>query len=396
MSDLSTRRTEIPNMPSLKPKRPFFCSGPCAKPPGWSLSDLQSAALSRSHRSPLGLEKLREVLDRLRKVLEIPTGYEMALISGSATGATEALLWNLLGRRPVDVLSHDVFGDRWVGDVFDQLKLEGTHLKGDFGSLPDVTRLRPDRDCVFVWNGSTSGVMYADADWIKESREGLVLCDATSAAFVMPLPWEKLDAVSFSFQKGLGSEAGLGVIVLGPRAIAHLQTHDPVRPIPYLYKLRHKGELNSRLFEGMTLNTVSLLTVEDILNALKWAEELGGMKALTKKAKANFALAEAWIRNTPELDFCVTDPRIRSYSTLTFTLASNHGSALSREARWQLIKAVSQKLAREGAAYDVTNHMLAGEPSFRLWCGPTVESEDLACLFPWFDWALAKALKDAS
>ncbi len=396
MNDLLTKRTNGLEKPSLKPKRPYFCSGPCAKPPGWSLSDLQSAALSRSHRSPLGLEKLREVAALLRKVLEVPNGYELALISGSATGATETLLWNLLGRRAVDVLSQDIFGDRWIGDVFDQLKLEGTSLKGEFGSLPDVTRVRPDRDCVFVWNGSTSGVMYSEVDWIRDSREGLVLCDATSAAFVMPLPWKKLDAVSFSFQKGLGSEAGLGVIILGPRALEHLKTHEPSWPIPYLYKLRHKGEVNSRLFEGMTLNTISLLIVEDILNALKWAEALGGIKALTQKARINFERAEAWIRDNSYLDFCVSDPRIRSYSTLTFKPLLNKEPTLSREAQWQLVRSVGEKLAQEKAGYDVINHMLAKEPSFRLWCGPTVQVEDLERLFPWFDWAVENAFKDLS
>lgn len=383
-------------IPTRKPLRPYFASGPCAKPAGWNLSILEGALLGRSHRSPLGLEKLKEILRRLRLVLEIPQDYEIALISGSATGAMETLLWNLLGERPVDVLSHDVFGDRWAGGALDQLKLEGRLIRSTFGSLPDVSQTKPDHDCVFVWNGSTSGVMYPNANWVKEEREGLVLCDAASAAFIMPLPWEKLDAVAFSFQKGIGGEAGIGAVLLGPRALIRLKNHKPSWPVPYLYRLHHKGGVNSSLFEGVPLNTISLLTVEDLLAALKWAEDLGGVHGLSRKAYSNFSLAHAWIEAHPHLDVCAIAREICSYSTLVFRIVHPVLASCSQEDAWQVVRRVAQRLAAETVAFDIVNHMLAESPSFRLWCGPTIEKEDLEALFPWFDLALHETLRDLS
>ena len=372
--------------PSYKPNSPYFCSGPTSKRPGWHTDILQSALLSRSHRSSEGIEHIQEMLNRTRRILAIPDDYHLALVGGSATGAVEMSLWNFLGTRPVDCLAWDIFGYRWQQQILHSLKLNNVRcLNVPEGILPDLNQVDCDHDVVFTWNGSTSGVCVPHGDWIADDRQGLTLCDATSAVFTMTLPWSKLDVTSFSWQKGLGSEAAHGMLVLSPRAVEHLNTHKPAWPIPGLYSLRNDKGFNKRLFEGFTINTPSMMCIADYLDALSWAESLGGLQALVQRSQANFNSVEHWIsiQSAPWLQFLAHEPATRSSSTICLQLTDQ---SLTQDQQWSIIKNLAKVLSEQQVAYDIVNHIIA-TPAFRIWGGPTVESQDIRLLLEWLSWA---------
>ena len=361
--------------PKSKPKNPCFGSGPSAKPPLWSPNVLKGAAVGRSHRSLIGIQKIRDVLALMRQVLDIPSDYHIAIVAGSATGAMEMLLWNLLGARLVEVFAWDVFGWRWAKDIQDQLKL--TDLK-IYENEEEFEQANFAHDVVFTWNGSVSGACLPQDIHIPSEREGLTLCDATSSAFAMPLPWKSLDAVAFSWQKGLGGEAGQGIIVLGPRALTRLESYGPPWPIPYLYKLADNLKINQNLFTGITLNTPSLLAIEDALYSLRWAKEINGIEALYSRTRANFATIEAWVKQTPWIDFLAPTARFRSMTTVCLKFPHHQN--------WPWIEQFCQSLAEEEVAYDIKNHKDA-PPSIRIWTGPTIETSDVEALLSWLEWA---------
>lgn len=376
----------MPLKPTLKPINPSFSSGPAAKHPGWSWDSLKDSLLGRSHRAPKALERLEETLELVREILEIPPTHQVLFTPGSATGAVETAMWSLLGTRPVHALAWDVFGARWQEDLRNSLKIEGQILSGGpQGPFPDLSQVHPDHDVLFTWNGSTGGACVPDTHWISKERRGLILCDATSAAFVMPLDWEKLDATAFSWQKGLGAEANQGILVLGPRAIAHLNTHPAQFPIPFSLSLRRDGVYHEVLSKGWTLNTPSLMCLEDFRQGLLWAKSLGGQKALYQRVKRNNDVFNTWMPTQKNFDFMVQDPSIRSSSTVCLKLTS------PPEEPWVILRRVTQMLAQEEVAFDILNHYMA-EPCLRIWCGPTIESTDLERLVTWLDWASDRAV----
>ena len=363
--------------PLRKPQNPCFGSGPCAKLPGWNLMALKEAVLGRSHRSLSGIKKIQVTLGYIREVLEIPSSHHIALLSGSATAAVECLLWNLLGARPVGIVMGEFFSQRWASDIINELGLPQTHLYKD---NTDLANIDFSQDVVFVWNGSTSGQCVPQESWIDPHRQGLTLCDATSAAFAMPLPWTELDATAFSWQKGLGGEAGIGLVVLGPRAIERLETYTPTWPIPYLYKLIHDRKLKKEIFEGLTLNTPSFLVLEDALYALKWAKQLGGIQGMYNRTLLNFSKIQAWVERTPWIDFLISVPSLRSPTTVCLKFVENPD--------WAWVQNFCQLLEKEGVGFDIKNHA-AAPPSIRIWAGPTMEADNLEALFPWLDWCYA-------
>lgn len=367
--------------PFLKPRNPCFGSGPCAKPPAWNLIALKEAVLGRSHRSPSGMKKIQESFSDTREVLEIPSSHLIALVSGSATAAVESLLWNLLGSRPIGIIMGEFFSQRWANDITNELGLTKIRLYKD---NTDLAKINFSQDVVFVWNGSTSGQCMPQESWIDSHRQGLTICDATSAAFAMPLPWAELDATAFSWQKGLGGEAGLGIIVLGPHAIERLESYTPSWPIPYLYKLTHDRKLKRELFEGQTLNTPSLLVIEDALYALKWAKQLGGIQGMYSRTLLNFSKIQAWVERTPWIDFLVPIPSLRSPTTVCLKF--------TEKPDWIWVQGFCQLLEKEGVAFDLKNHA-AAPPSIRIWAGPTMEADNLETLFPWLDWGYIKFKK---
>ena len=376
----------MPLKPTLKPINPSFSSGPAAKHPGWSWDSLKDSLLGRSHRAPKALERLEETLELVREILEIPPTHQVLFTPGSATGAVETAMWSLLGTRPVHALAWDVFGARWQEDLRNSLKIEGQILSGGpQGPFPDLSQVHPDHDVLFTWNGSTGGACVPDTHWISKERRGLILCDATSAAFVMPLDWEKLDATAFSWQKGLGAEANQGILVLGPRAIAHLNTHPAQFPIPFSLSLRRNGVYHEVLSKGWTLNTPSLMCLEDFRQGLLWAKSLGGQKALYQRVRRNNDVFNTWMPTQKNFDFMVQDPSIRSSSTVCLKLTS------PPEEPWVILRRVTQMLAQEEVAFDILNHYMA-EPCLRIWCGPTIESTDLERLVTWLDWASERAV----
>ncbi len=380
--------------PGVRPVTPHFSSGPCAKRPGWSLQALTDAVLGRSHRSKIGKAKLKRAIDLTREVLEVPADYRIGIVPASDTGAVEMALWSLLGGRPVTMLAWESFGEGWVGDVLKELKLKDTKvLKAGYGELPDLAQVDWKTDVVFTWNGTTSGVRVPDADWIAADREGLAICDATSAAFAQPLDWAKLDVVTFSWQKVLGGEAAHGMIVLSPRAVARLESYKPAWPLPKIFRLTKGDKLNEEIFEGATINTPSMLCVEDYLDTLGWAKSVGGLKALIARADANEKAIADWVACTPWVAFLAADPKIRSNTSVCLKIVDPQVAALAPDAQAKFVKGIAAALDKEGVAYDIDAYRDA--PSgLRIWCGATVERSDVEALTQWLDWAYAEA-KDA-
>ena len=367
--------------PRTRPNNGCFSSGPCAKRPGWSLQALADAALGRSHRSPAGKAKLAEVIDRSRALLGIPADYRIGIVPASDTGAVELALWSLLGPLGVDVLAWESFGETWANDISAELKLRDVRLfEAPYGSLPDLSQASPERDIVFAWNGTTSGVRVADARWIADDREGLTICDATSAAFAMALPWPKLDVTTWSWQKALGGEAQHGMIALSPRAVQRLESHRPAWPVPKIFRLTQNGRLSEGIFKGETINTPSLLAVEDHLDALKWAERIGGLPALITRAEANLAVIEAWVARSPWVAFLAENKPERSCTSVCLKVVDETVAP----------KKVGALLEAEQVAFDIDAYRHA-PPGLRIWAGATVETDDLLALFPWLDWARARA-----
>jgi phosphoserine aminotransferase len=377
-------------VPAVRPARPFFSSGPCAKRPGWTPEALKDACLSRSHRSKHGKAKLKEAIDRTRKVLGVPSDYRIAIVAGSDTGAVEMALWSLLGPRPVDVLAWESFGEDWVTDVVKQLKLKDTRtLKAEYGALPDLAKTDPSHDIVFVWNGTTSGVRVPNGDWISDDREGLTICDATSAAFAMDLPWKKLDVVTFSWQKVLGGEGAHGMLIISPRAAARLESYEPVWPMPKLFRLTKDKKLVEGIFEGDTINTPSMLALEDYLDALKWAESIGGLKGLIERADSNLNALAQWVEKRAWVDFLCADPKTRSTTSVCLKIVDPWFATLTKEAQAAAASKIASILEKEGVALDIGGYR-AAPPGLRIWCGSTVERSDIEKLTPWLDWAFAQ------
>ncbi len=377
--------------PVVRPSVPHFSSGPCAKRPGWSPQALTGAALGRSHRSKLGKARLKRAIDLTRDILEVPADYRIGIVPASDTGAVEMALWSLLGPRPVTMLAWESFGEGWVNDVVKELKLKDvTLLKAGYGELPDLAKVDPASDVVFTWNGTTSGVRVPNADWIAADRAGLTICDATSAAFAQPLDWPKLDVVTFSWQKALGGEAAHGMLILSPRAVVRLESYTPPWPLPKVFRMTKGGKLIEGIFQGETINTPSMLCVEDYLDTLAWAQSIGGLKALQSRASANAKVIADWVARTPWIDFLTRDPALRSNTSVCLRVVDPAVGKLSAEAQAAFVKSVAAALEKEGVAYDIDAYRDA-PPGLRIWCGSTVERADLEALTQWLDWAFAKA-----
>jgi phosphoserine aminotransferase len=373
--------------PTRRPANPCFSSGPCAKRPGWSPEVLAGALLGRSHRSRPGLARLAEIIDRSRAILRMPADYRLGIVPASDTGAVEIALWSLLGARGVDLLCWENFGEGWVTDVMTQLKLPDVRLlQAPYGRLPDLAAVDPDRDTVFVWNGTTAGVRLPDGDWIADDRKGLTICDATSAAFAMRLPWDKLDVVTWSWQKALGGEAAHGMLALSPRAVARLEDYTPPWPLPKLFRLTSKGKLMEGIFRGETINTPSMLCVEDAIDSLRWADAVGGLDGLVARAEGNLAAVAAWVERSSWLQFLAEEPATRSCTSIQLSITDRWFLSLSDEARFQTVRAMTARLEAEGAGYDLASHR-ASPPGIRIWAGATVEQSDVEALLPWLDWA---------
>ena len=375
--------------PSVRPRNPCFSSGPCPKRPGWSLEALSGALVGRSHRSGAGKARLNEVIERTRAILGIPADYRIGIVPASDTGAVEMAMWSLLGARGVDMLSWESFGQGWVSDAKSQLKLKDLRvLQAPYGELPDLRQVDCDRDVVFVWNGTTSGVRVPDGDWIAAGRKGLTVCDATSAVFAMKLPWDKLDVTTWSWQKVMGGEGAHGMIVLSPRAVERLESYTPPWPLPKVFRMTKGGKLIEGIFKGETINTPSMLCVEDAIDALKWFETIGGGDQVVARADANLAAISAWVARTPWVEFLARDPATRSSTSVCLSIADPDIAALPAERQAAVTKAIAARLEKEGAAYDINGYRDA-PPGLRIWAGATVERADLEALFPWLDWAFA-------
>ena len=374
--------------PAMRPARPEFSSGPCAKRPGWTPENLQNAVLGRSHRSKIGKARLKEAIDRTRQVLQVPDDFLIGIVPGSDTGAVEMAMWSMLGPRPVQLLAFESFGKDWVTDVTKQLKLDAEVLSAPYGQLPDLTKVRRDADLVFTWNGTTSGVRVPNADFIAADREGVVICDATSAAFAQELDWDKLDVVTFSWQKALGGEAAHGVLILSPRAVARLESYTPAWPMPKLFRMTKGGKVTLDLFEGATINTPSMLAVEDAVDALKWAEKIGGLTEMKRRADANLAALADWVERTPWVEFLAETPEIRSNTSVCLKVVDAQVTALSDDAQADFAKKLAALVEKEGVALDIGGYRDA-PAGLRIWCGATVETSDLEALTPWLDWAFA-------
>ena len=384
---------ETPPKPALRPARPNFSCGPCVKPPGWSLEALRGARLGRYHRAAAGKAKLGEAIDRTRALLEIPDDYRLAILPGSDTGAFEAAMWNLLGARGVDILSWDSFGQGWARDCMVELRLEkARHLAADYGQAPDLAAVDWARDVVFVWNGTTAGVRVPHTDWIADDRQGLAICDATSAVFMMELDWAKLDVATFSWQKALGGEAGFGMVVLSPRALARLRDYAPPWPLPKLFRWRKGGGFDQSLADGGAVNTPSLLCVEDYIAALKWAARIGGRQELVRRSETNAGVMQRWLDASGWAENLCVDPNWRSTSSVCFRFAEAGVAGRAEADQRRLAADIARRLDREEAALDILGYR-AAPPGLRVWCGPTVEAGDLEALTPWLDWAYASALR---
>jgi phosphoserine aminotransferase len=381
--------------PAMRPARPEFSSGPCAKRPGWTPENLGSAVLGRSHRSKPGKARLQAAIDQTRTVLQVPADYLIGVVPASDTGAVEMALWSLLGPRPVQLLAFESFGKDWVTDVVKELKLPAEVLDAPYGRLPDLTKVNPDADLVFTWNGTTSGVRVPNGDFIAADRAGLTICDATSACFAQTLDWPKLDVVTFSWQKALGGEAGHGMLILSPRAVQRLESHKPAWPMPKIFRLTKGGKVNGEIFEGATINTPSMLCVEDYLDTLKWAGSIGGLGELKRRADENLKVLETWVAKTPWVDFLAEDPASRSNTSVCLKVVAPEIVALPQDAQADFAKRLASLLEKEGAALDIGGYRDA-PPGLRIWCGATVDADDLTALTPWLDWAFATLVAELS
>ena len=382
------------NEPGVRPNNPNFSSGPCAKRPGWTVEALADAPVGRSHRAKIGKAKLAEAINLTREVLEVPANYRIGIVPASDTGAVEMALWSLLGARGVDMLAWESFGSGWVTDVVKQLKLTDVRkLEAPYGELPDLTKVDFDRDVVFTWNGTTSGVRVPNADFIPADRKGLTICDATSAAFAQNLDFSKLDVVTFSWQKVLGGEGAHGVLILGPRAVERLETYTPAWPLPKIFRMTKGGKLNEGIFEGATINTPSMLCVEDYLDALKWAKSIGGLETLMKRADENFAVLDKFVAKTPWVEFLAKEPATRSNTSVCFKIVDPAVVKFDAEKQAAFAKSIVNRLEKAGVAHDIGAYRDA--PSgLRIWAGATIEAHDLQALTEWLDWAF-KAEKAA-
>jgi len=390
--------TALPK-PGLRPANPNFSSGPCAKRPGWSLDALSGAALGRSHRARIGKTKLERAVELTREVLQVPADYRIGIVPASDTGAVEMALWSLLGPRGVDMVAWESFGEGWVTDVVKQLKLGDVRtITAPYGALPDLAKIDFDRDVVFTWNGTTSGVRVPNADFIPADRKGLTICDATSAAFAQKLDFAKLDVVTFSWQKVLGGEGAHGMLILSPRAVERLETYKPAWPLPKIFRLTSGGKLIEGIFKGETINTPSMLCVEDYIDALQWSASIGGLDALVGRADANFAVIDAWVAKSPAVEFLASEPATRSNTSVCLRFADPAVSGLDDAGQQAFVKGLTAALEAEKVAYDIASYRDA-PPGLRIWCGATVETADLKALTPWLDWAFANqkaALKAAA
>ncbi len=367
--------------PQHKPARPYFSSGPCAKPPGWEASKLSTESLGRSHRAKIGKSRLQLAIDLMREVLQVPDTHRIGIVPGSDTGAIEMAMWTMLGARPVTMMAWESFGEGWVTDVNKQLKLNATVLNAPYGEIPDLASVDFSNDVVFTWNGTTSGARVPNGDWIADDREGLTFNDATSAVFAYDMPWDKLDITTFSWQKVLGGEGAHGVLILGPRAVERLENYTPTWPLPKVFRLMSKGALAEGIFKGETINTPSMLAVEDVIFALEWAKSVGGLQGLMARSNANAAALGAIVEARDYLGFLAVDPAIRSKTSVCLTVEG---------ADEAMIKKMASLLEAEGAAYDIAGYRDA-PPGLRIWCGATVDTADIEALGPWLDWAYREA-----
>ena len=377
--------------PDVRPVNPNFSSGPCAKRPGWTLASLSGAVLGRSHRSLEGKAKLQLVLDKTRALLNLPKEYRIGIVAASDTGAIEMSLWSMLGTRGVDILAWESFGQGWVLDVENQLKLLNTRvLDAEYGKLPDLSEVDFSRDVVFLWNGTTSGVRVPNGDWIPVDRQGLTICDATSAIFAMELPWEKLDVITYSWQKVMGGEAQHGMLILGPRAVERLETYTPPWPIPKIFRLTSDSKLIEGIFTGATINTPSMLCVEDALDGLNWADSVGGVQALIARSEANLTVLRRWVEGSEDVDFLAEDPETISSTSVCIKITAPWFCGLGLKEQRHITKKISTLLKEEAVAYDINAYRDA-PPGLRIWAGSTVEVTDLEALTPWIDWAISFA-----
>lgn len=377
--------------PASRPNVPHFSSGPCAKRPGWTPENLKDAALGRSHRAKVGKAKLKLAIDLTREVLEVPADYRIGIVPASDTGAVEMALWSLLGARPVTTIAWESFGEGWVSDVVKELKLPNvTKLKAAYGEIPDLSKVDPASDIIFTWNGTTSGVRVADASWIADDREGLTICDATSAAFAQRLDWPKLDVVTFSWQKVLGGEGAHGMIILSPRAVERLVTYKPAWPLPKVFRMTSGGKLSEGIFVGETINTPSMLCVEDYIDALEWAKKVGGLDGLVKKVEGNARVLAKFVRENDWIDFLAVKPKTRSNTSVCLKFTDPAVTALPADQQAAFAKQVVQVIEKAGAGYDL-GHYRDAPPGLRIWCGATVQSRDLKALLPWITYAFNEA-----
>jgi phosphoserine aminotransferase len=377
MTDVEAAQQLRAPKPQIRPARPHFSSGPCAKPPGWAPDKLDTSSLGRSHRSTLGKKRLQYCIDLMREMLELPDSHRIGIVPASDTGAFEMAMWTMLGARPVTALAWESFGEGWVTDAVKQLKLDPTVLRAEYGAIPDLSQVDWSNDVLFTWNGTTSGVRVPDAGWIAADREGLAFADATSGVFAYEIDWAKIDVATFSWQKALGGEGGHGVLILGPRAVERLENYTPDRPLPKIFRLVSKGRLNEGIFAGETINTPSMLAVEDAIAALEWASSVGGLNGLIARTRANAAALDRIVADRAWLGYLAADPAIRSRTSVCLAVAGADGDAIKRFARL---------LEDEGAAFDIAGYRDA-PPGLRIWCGPTVEAGDIEALGPWLDWA---------
>ena len=380
--------------PQFRPERPFFSSGPTVKRPGWSTDILKRAPLGRSNRAAATVNRLNYACALTREVLGIPKDYRILIMPGSNTGAFEAALWNCLGPRPVQVLSFESFSQLWADDIVKHLGLQAEVIEAAYGDLPDLSRIRPECDLVFPWNGTTSGVCMPVTDFITTPREGLVFCDATSAAFCMNLPWEGLDATTFSFQKALGGEAGFGALILSPKAIERLDTYVSNRPLPKVMRLTKNGKSDPALMAGDAINTYSFMVIEDYIDALEWGRDRGGLDALKTRTQNNFKALSAWVERTAWITFAAREARFRSATSVCLKFDGDQTADLTQDQLAQLARKIAQILETEGAAFDILSYR-AAPPGLRIWCGPTVETADIEALTPWLDWAYENAFHEA-
>src|SRR3954465_12752550 len=377
--------------PALRPNVPHFSSGPCAKRPGWNPQNLKHALLGRSHRAKVGKARLKLAIDLTREILEVPANYRIGIVPASDTGAVEMALWSLLGARPVTMLAWESFGEGWVTDVAKQFKLKDARiLKAGYGELPDLSKVDFTTDVVFTWNGTTSGVRVPNADWIPADRQGLTICDATSACFAQVLDFKKLDVITFSWQKVLGGEGAHGMLILSPRAVERLTTYTPAWPLPKIFRLTNNGKLIEGIFEGETINTPSMLCVEDYLDALVWAKSVGGLKGLIARSDANTKAIADWAARTPWIDFLAKDAAIRSNTSVCLKVVDPEVQKLPAEAQAAFVKNLGAILEKEGVAYDIDAYRDA-PPGLRIWCGATVETRDVEALTQWLDWGFIRA-----